>query len=792
MKRTLSLVLVLVVLVGIFAGVPVSAVETSTLIFSLNSDGQSYSVSGVSAYGDGNIVIPSTYMDKPVTGISEYAFNEEFKDTWSSGIRNVYIPDSVVSIGKNAFNKCSELVSVTGGNNVETIGEYAFNECKQLKSFVISDKVKIIAKYLFNFCEKLESVTIGDNVTFIDEYAFSACASLKDITFGNSLERIGVYAFRNCSSLTSIVIPDSVKTIDELSFVGCDGLVNVIIPSSVEAIGNNAFSYCKALTSIEVSEANAKYSSVDGVLFNKNKDTVIQYPAGKPETEYAIPDSVTTIGYCGFYDNDHLVNVIIPDSVTSIGETAFYSCENLQINTLPDSVSVLGNSAFGQCYKLTTFVVPNSVANLGKSVFSDCINLVSVELPDNITTIPFAMFQNCKSLKTFEIADTVENISVYAFSQCSTIENIIIPDSVKIIDSYAFSYCDELKSIKIGDGVTTIGSFAFSLNNKLADVKIGKSVKNIKSNAFFECNNIKSVVYNGSRDSWKKVEIGSGNDVIKNKVVCAIPSKPTTPKVATTNEINGIKITWKAVEDAVKYAVYRRQAGYKTWTLVGTTTGTSITDTKVKSGVYYCYSVRAYNSINQYSDYVAAKTQVRKFMAVPKLTGISNATKGLYIKWNAVGGVTNGYRVYRRGAGETTWTYLKTVKTTYYTDTQVKNNSGEYYRYTVIADGGYHSKFDTAGLYLKRLANPVLKSAVSSKSGITVNWSKVNGTTGYYVYRKTANSNWVRVAAVGGTNNTTYLDKTAKKGTTYTYTVRAVYGSTTSYFNSGISCKDKY
>ena len=268
--------------------------------------------------------------------------------------------------------------------------------------------------------------------------------------------------------------------------------------------------------------------------------------------------------------------------------------------------------------------------------------------------------------------------------------------------------------------------------------------------------------------------------------------KPATPKAATTNEINGINVKWNTVEGAVKYNVYRRQAGQTAWTLVGTTTGTAITDTKVTSGTFYCYSVRAYNNADQYSDYVAANTQNRKYMATPKLTGISNATNGIYIKWNAVSGVTEGYRVYRRGAGQTTWTYLGTVKTTYYTDTQVKSRSGEYYRYTVIADGGYHSKFDTNGLYLKRLANPALKSATSATAGITVKWSAINGTTGYYVYRKTVNSNWVRIAAVGGTNTTSYLDKTAKKGINYTYTVRAVYGSTTSYFDPGISCKDKY
>ena len=182
-------------------------------------------------------------------------------------------------------------------------------------------------------------------------------------------------------------------------------------------------------------------------------------------------------------------------------------------------------------------------------------------------------------------------------------------------------------------------------------------------------------------------------------------------------------------------------------------------------------------------------TNTRKYMASPKLTTIYNHVNGLAIKWNAVAGVTNGYRVYRRGAGSTYWTYLGTTKNLYWIDSGVKNANGGYYRYTVIADGGYHSAFDTTGLYLKRLANPALKSATSGNGGITVKWSAIKGTTGYYVYRKTANSGWQRIAAVGGTNNTTYIDKTAKSGVTYTYTVRACSGYTLSSYNSGISCK---
>ena len=161
------------------------------------------------------------------------------------------------------------------------------------------------------------------------------------------------------------------------------------------------------------------------------------------------------------------------------------------------------------------------------------------------------------------------------------------------------------------------------------------------------------------------------------------------------------------------------------------------------------------------------------------------------MKWNAVPGAKE-YRVYRKGLNYKTWMYLGTTKNTWFTDSPIKNANGYYYKYTVIAVNDYYSGFYEDCAFTKRLSNPVLKSAVSSKTGITVKWNSVYGSTGYYVYRKTANSGWTLVGSTKGTNNATYIDKTAKKGVTYTYTVRAYYGKTLSSYNSGISCKDKY
>ncbi len=262
----------------------------------------------------------------------------------------------------------------------------------------------------------------------------------------------------------------------------------------------------------------------------------------------------------------------------------------------------------------------------------------------------------------------------------------------------------------------------------------------------------------------------------------------TPDLISVSNAVDGVLVKWYAIEGATSYRVYRRGAGSTYWKYLGDVKGTSFTDksSDIVSGGYYRYTVRA---VNTYYSGFSTEGLYLRYVATPKLTGISNSTNGIYIKWTAVKNAT-GYRVYRRGAGATSWYYLGTTKNTYFTDTAIKNANGKYYRYTVRAVCGVYSAFDTTGLYIKRLSDPVLSSATSARAGITVKWKGVTGATGYYVYRKTPGKSWTRIAAV---KTTSYLDKTAKKGTTYTYTVRAYSGSTMSYFNTkGISRKDVY
>ncbi len=402
-----------------------------------------------------------------------------------------------------------------------------------------------------------------------------------------------------------------------------------------------------------------------------------------------------------------------------------------------------------------------------------------------VTTTQDVLWENETNDTTNE-ADVIKNGTKYigASQSCSDVDWYVLESKNGYIDvDFNIDY-DACTAEQVSDGwsiyVYTNKDFSKPVY-KATNIKINTSIKKIAI---------------GER-AYVKVQPSYFNNVhYAPKQNCyydlTVTHTPATPKVTSTNAIGGVQINWNKIDSATKYVVYRRQGGSSTWVNLGTTTGTSFFDKNVKSGVYYCYTVRAFNSLGKYSDYISANTSTRKYMATPKLTTIYNHQNGLAIKWNAVAGVTNGYRVYRRGAGSTSWTYLGTTKNLYFIDSAVKNKNGEYYRYTVIADGGYHSKFDTTGLYLRRLANPTLNSATSSSAGITVKWGKVAGSSGYYVYRKTANTTWTRIAVVKGVNGLSYLDKTAKKGTTYTYTVRAVYGNTLSSYYSGISCYDKY
>ena len=344
------------------------------------------------------------------------------------------------------------------------------------------------------FADTLTTGNCGDNVTYSfdestgvltisgtgdmnqwpeDDSPWCADTRIKTLIIDEGVTSIGDRAFQDCRNLSNVKLPNSLTLIYNDAFSNCTSLASVIIPDSVTSIGDDAFLGCISLKSIEISDNNKNYSSVDGVLFNKNKSVLVIYPAGKTDSVYSIPNSVTSIGNSAFSECTNLSNITITDSVISIGDFAFSNSTSLRSVTIPDSVTIIGVSAF-----------------------YDCKNLINVTLPDSITSIDYSVFSDCTSLTNITIPDSVTNIGDSAFECCTSLTNITIPDSVTSISDYAFEYCASLTSVTIGNSVTDIGYAAFS-----------------------GCDNLKNIYYKGSQEEWNKINIRDNNNNLTNATI---------------------------------------------------------------------------------------------------------------------------------------------------------------------------------------------------------------------------------------------------------------------------------
>ncbi len=315
----------------------------------------------------GAVIIPSEINGLPVTSIGFQAFYCCYSLT------NVTIPNSVTNIEQNAFWACDNLTSANLGDGVKTIGNAAFFNCISLSSIRIPDSVTNLGGYMFVYCVSMTNVTIGKNVPNIAGNVFYECTSLTDITIpdgvgsigdcafyhnsnltnitipnsvtsigGQAFNRcgllttftipegvgsIGGYAFSHCTNLNEVTLPKSLTSIGYFAFSECTSLTNIDIPGSVTNIGNDVFWLCSNLVAINVDEPNSAYSSLGGVLFNKNQTALIQFPGGQTGS-YIIPSSVTSIAEMAFYGCTNLTNIYFQGSPPSLGWAAFGKPDN--------------------------------------------------------------------------------------------------------------------------------------------------------------------------------------------------------------------------------------------------------------------------------------------------------------------------------------------------------------------------------------------------------------------------------------------------------------------------------
>ena len=210
------------------------------------------------------------------------------------------------------------------------------------------------------------------------EGALTIPATVTNESTEYSVTSIGSRAFSWCSQLTAVTIPEGVATIGSSAFESCSSLTEVTIPASAINIGNWVFDHCSALTAIHVAEGNTAYSSEDGVLFNKDKTTLVCYPIGKTETTYTVPATVTTFTTSAFENCTALAQINLPNSLTDMASRTFYGCTSLKEVTLPDGVTQLMGFNFTDCSALEKVTLPEGITYIGNGAFKNCSALTEM------------------------------------------------------------------------------------------------------------------------------------------------------------------------------------------------------------------------------------------------------------------------------------------------------------------------------------------------------------------------------------------------------------------------------
>lgn len=449
----------------------------------------------------------------------------------------ITIPNSVTSIGKNAFYCCEEITSLIIPNGVTNIGYAAFSLCKGLKSISLPNSITNIGNYAFEYCYSLTSVTIPQSVTKMGEKIFDDCTGLTSVTWNaincSDFESTSTPFYYTSSSsysnfdirsqITSFVFGDEVEHVPAYLCSGMNQITSIKLPNSVTSIGNNAFQNCNGLTS---------------PIYNSHW---FVYMPNSYSGEYIIPDGVEIIEGSAFYYCRGLTSITIPNSVTNIGKNAFYGCSLLtkviwNAKNVSDFTSE-DTPFYNNCKQIKSFVIGNQVEHIPAYLCYGMYNLTNVIIPDNVTSIGKYAFSGvlniqysgsatgqrwgalalngfvedcfvytdetktqllgCSRIVSGKITlpNSVTNIGEGAFAGCSGLTSVDIPNSVTIIGDNAFKGCSGMTSVEIPNSVKSIGMWAFADCTKLSSISFGKGVTSFGISVFENTKNITSVTW---------------------------------------------------------------------------------------------------------------------------------------------------------------------------------------------------------------------------------------------------------------------------------------------------------
>lgn len=510
-RKIVSVLLAIITVFGVFTSLPfsASAVETNS-----ESVGETYTS------GDFEYELEERYDWK-----NEQSYNVARITEYSGSDTDVIIPSEI------------------DGYKVVAINElYYYENTDKIKSFTIPEGVSEINDYIFKCYDNLENIFVNaQNEDYCD---------IDGVLFSLNYETKAPYSliiYPRAKSNTTYQIPEGINNLEFAAFYKCSNLINLNVPKSIESFpvvgwwNEKCWEYSN-IENINVSSENETYSSVDGVLFNKDKTELILYPAGKRQANYSIPETVNEISEGAFYTANNLKSIEIPDSVVSISEEAFDYAENLSDIKISDSVSVIGDdafdntswynnqedgviyinkclyeykgwmpentsisikdgtksicdNAFSYCSNLINVEFPNSVTYIGEKAFYDCDSLIDVKLSENITYLGHNAFNACENLKSINIPEHLTKTGWSVFENCTNLETVYFNAIASNDDedvSFDFSFENSVKTVIYGDKVTKVAR-DFNNNSNLERVVLGSNVKSIGNNAFSDCTSLKSI-----------------------------------------------------------------------------------------------------------------------------------------------------------------------------------------------------------------------------------------------------------------------------------------------------------
>ncbi len=575
-----------------------------------------------------------------------------------------------------------------------------------------------------------------NNAATITGYSGSAANVTIPATLDNhSVITIGDKAFAGNQSLTGVSIPTSVTKIGYGAFADCASLTEITIPNSVKEISDGYYEYVYDQKTDQVVSKDGAFEGCTSLRTAK------------------LGNKLTKISDRLFLDCYALTSVSIPSSVTAIGECAFEGCESLAGITIPGSVKTIGDSAFAGCISLKNLTIPKSVTKIAEAAFFGCISLDSVAIPNSVSEIEWGSFACCSSLKSISIPKSVTYISSSAFSECNALEKITVDAGNQNYNSK--NNCNAI--IETSSGTLLLGC---------KNTVIPNTVAYIARDSFYGCDSLTSIVIpdsvkliGGAEDSGafsnctalKSVQIGKSVSVIGEEAFLDCPSLKSVTIPATVTSIGAKAFGYTYTASDYRYKTI---PGFTIYGYKGSAAETYATKNKLNFSV----------------------------LTAPVVSTIENTVNGVSLSWGKIVGA-NKYRVFiKNGTG---WKRIGDTTGTSFVHTGAA--SGTKYTYTVrcvTKDGTrYISKYNKTGWTITYVAAPALPTVKNTSSGVQVNWKKVKGATMYRVCRKVGSGKWVKLA---DTSSLSYVDKSAKNGVTYYYTIRCMSKDCKSYASAYI------